>query len=76
MGLTSFLPLATRRRLGEFMERLALPRYRRGGYVPWTPGYSAHREALVRATLADAVLMRAFAQAERLPAGYGMRCDE
>jgi len=76
MGLASRLPLAARRGLGTLLERLALPGYYRRGRIPWTPGYVAHREALVRGTFRDAALMRAFAGGAALPAGYGARCDE
>jgi SAM-dependent methyltransferase len=76
MGLASLLPLAMRRSLGTLLERLALPRYHRRGRIPWTPGYVAHREALVRGIFRDAALMRAFADGAALPAGHGTRCDE
>jgi hypothetical protein len=76
MGLASWLPLSLRRSLGTLLERLALGRYYRGGRIPWTPGYVAHREALVRGIFRDAALMRAFAEGTALPAGHGLRCDE
>jgi len=76
MGLASILPLGSRRRLGALLERLALPGYYRRGRIPWTPGYVAHREALVRRVFRDVALMRAFAGGAALPAGYGARCDE
>lgn len=74
--LKTLLPLALHYRLGMLLERLALPRYKRRGRIPWTPGYIAHREALVRATFRDAGLMQTFADGAALPADYGAHCDE
>jgi SAM-dependent methyltransferase len=70
------LPLTLRRSLGTLLERAALPLYMWRGRIPWTPGYIAHREALVRRTFGDAVLMRAFADGAALPVGHGTHCDE
>lgn len=74
--LKTLLPLPLRRRLGTLLEWLALPDYKRRGRIPWTPGYVAYREALVRATFGDAALMGAFADGAALPVGHGTHCDE
>jgi SAM-dependent methyltransferase len=75
-GLKARLPLALRRRLEALLERAAVPRYKWRGRIPWTPGYVAYREALVRRAFGDAALMQAFADGAALPAGHGTHCDE
>ncbi len=54
----------------------AITQYLEGGRLPWTAGYSKFKNRFIGQTLADAVLLRRFANGERLPEDFGDRLDE
>lgn len=56
--------------------RAALRAYERGGRQPWSRGYVAARDDLVRSVLDDPARLRCFATGEELPPGYGAGLDE
>lgn len=47
-----------------------------GGRIPWSSGYGAYKEAMLKRVLGDAVLMRTFRTSGALPPGFGYRLDE
>ncbi len=53
-----------------------LRQFQRAGSVPWSDGYSIHRNRTIAATLADDQAMATFREAGRLASGFGHGLDE
>lgn len=54
----------------------SVERYLAGERIPWSDGYGEYRWQVTEEALADAALMRAFAEGGALPAGFGVNLDE
>jgi SAM-dependent methyltransferase len=50
--------------------------YIEGGRIPWSEGYSRHRNAVIEGALADPSSLECFASGRDLPPGYGFKLDE
>lgn len=58
------------------VDEMASSPYVRQGRQPWSPGYSAFKNAFIDRVLRDPALMRLFAEDDRLPPQWGPRLDE
>jgi SAM-dependent methyltransferase len=68
------LPLV--KRLTGRSEAQLQQRYLQGDRQPWSRGYGAYKQDLIRRTLQDSDLMAHFQQEIPLPEGYGIGVDE
>lgn len=53
-----------------------IDQYVHGGRIPWSPGYSKFKNALLIQTLKDPEIMESFRSGAPLPNGFGARIDE
>jgi hypothetical protein len=67
-------PIVNAQRISRSLS--LIEQYKKNGRIPWSPGYSKFKNQTLIDTFQNAALMRAFAEGDPLPPGYGARLDE